>query len=74
MERGYGNFKPEYKNFPSQEYEALTLQKKNKLQEIKVAKGCINNGYTPPPVLKLNNCGYALPFNNLIVTICHHIS
>ena len=74
MERGYGNFIPEANNFPSQEYETLTTQQNNKVQEIKVTEGWFNNGYNPRPVLTLNNCGYALPFNNLIVFVRHHTS
>ena len=38
MEGGYGNFKPEYKNFPSQEYEALTLQKRINYKRLKSLK------------------------------------
>ena len=73
MARGYGKLMPEANNFPSQEYEALTHQQNNKVQEIKVTEGWFNNGYTPPPVLALNNCAYTTPFNNLIVTVRHNI-
>ena len=64
----YGQFKPEARSYPPEEWSNLTQQQKEAVTQAKVEAGWIN-GYTPPSGFTLNDEGRPVPSQSLVAAV-----
>ena len=68
MASNLGDFQPEAKNYTSGQWNALTREQQQAVQQLKAAKGWIN-GFTPPAGFVIGQNGYPTPSESMVAAI-----
>ena len=63
-----GDFKPEAKNYSSEQWNLLNREQQQAVQQLKASRGWVN-GFTPPPGFVIGQNGYPAPSESMVSAI-----